>query len=159
MWHSDDGHGFSDILANVCQNSSQSIISCTGSLCFEKEVQQAVSMQLPHGPTALSCPASPTFLQRLWHSSTDPWLWPRRSTHFLSTAYLGHAGLFTFSICGNFTSFCLTQKCPRTYRGVVLPSLWLTHCILVVCTVISPCGRFFCGAVHLYVPPGFPEME
>lgn len=65
MWHSDDGHGFSDILANVCQNRSQSIISCPGSLCFEKEVQQAVSMQLPHGPTALSCPASPTFLQRL----------------------------------------------------------------------------------------------
>ena len=41
MWHRDDGHGFSDILANVCQNSSQSIFSCTGSLCFEKEVQQA----------------------------------------------------------------------------------------------------------------------
>lgn len=65
MWHRDDGHGFSDILANVCQNSSQSIFSCTGSLCFEKEVQQALPMQLPHGPTALSCPVSLAFLHRL----------------------------------------------------------------------------------------------
>lgn len=89
----------------------------------------------------------------------DPWIWAGRSTHFLSTACLGHAGLFTFAICGNFSSFCLTQKCPRTHLAVGLPSLRLTHRILVVHTVISPCGRCFCGAMHLYVPPGFPEAE